>query len=502
VRVVAPALGLLAVLAVYAVIASHYRETAMMAPDESFYTLAARLVWEGRLPYRDFAYTQTPHLPYVNGALLHVAGFGLDSHRTICAAWGGLGLVLLMLALRVRLRAWEPALLAGFLMATALRWVSLQATAVWCGPAGAFTAGALLAALWPGPIWRRAVPFALCGTLAIGCRLSCAPVVAVLIVPLLLEAGSARRALAVLGSCLGVGLVLFAPFVAADPGSFWFCVWRFHQESSIERNLEAQALQWWNVAPAALLAGIVGLLGAWSLLRRREGVLLSLTVAGLVGVVVPMLPESAWGVYVAAGVPLFVAGGIAAIWSHPAAAAHPSRRALWVLPAVNLLFLLPIENAEGAATDVEEVAAYVERHVEPGPLLTPAGIVAVEARRDVLPGTELGTFSAMLPGREERAARHRMTTLADLARRVRLREPAAVVRMIEPEPWVVWNFRWGMPELADQPIEAVRDFEDAVAEAYEPVWAAATMEILVRRSGRKASPAGVGSCSEAAHAEE
>ncbi|HUT79002.1 MAG TPA: hypothetical protein VM285_14990, partial [Polyangia bacterium] len=426
-RVVPGVLGLAAVLAVYGVIAHYYRHAAMMAPDESFYTLAARLVWDGELPYRDFAYTQTPHLPYLNGALMHLAGFGLDSHRAICAAWGGLGLVLLVLAVRVRLGAWEPALLAGFLMATAPRWVSLQATAVWCGPAGACTAGALLAALWPGPIWRRAVPFALCGTLAIGCRLSCAPVVAVLILPLLLEAGSPRRALAVLGLCLGTGIVLFAPFIAADPGNFWFCVWRFHLDSSIERNIEAQVMQWWNMAPAALLAGIVGLLGAWSLLRGRRFALLALLGAGVVGVVVPMLPESAWGVYIAAGAPLFAAGGIAAIWSHPAAATHPSRHAFWVLPALNLLFLLPAEVGEGAATDPEEIAAYIERHVELGPLLTPAGIVAVEARRDVLPGTELGTFSAMLPGREQEAARRRMTTLAGLARRVRLQEPAAIV---------------------------------------------------------------------------
>ncbi|HUT78783.1 MAG TPA: hypothetical protein VM285_13895, partial [Polyangia bacterium] len=77
-----------------------------------------------------------------------------------------------------------------------------------------------------------------------------------------------------------------------------------------------------------------------------------------------------------------------------------------------------------------------------------------------------------------------------------------IVRMIEPEPWVVWNFRWGMPELSDQPIEAVRDFEDAVAEAYEPVWAAATMEVLVRRRGRGTSPNDAPSGSEAGHGQQ
>jgi hypothetical protein len=37
--------------------------------DEGWYLYASRLVYTGQLPYRDFAYTQTPLLPYVYGAV-------------------------------------------------------------------------------------------------------------------------------------------------------------------------------------------------------------------------------------------------------------------------------------------------------------------------------------------------------------------------------------------------------------------------------------------------
>lgn len=35
--------------------------------DEGWYLYASKLVYEGQLPYQDFAYTQTPLLPYVYG---------------------------------------------------------------------------------------------------------------------------------------------------------------------------------------------------------------------------------------------------------------------------------------------------------------------------------------------------------------------------------------------------------------------------------------------------
>ncbi len=482
------AAGLVVVFTTYALVADHYRHGSMMAPDESFYALAARLVYEGKLPYRDFAYSQTPLLPYINGALLHAVGFGMDAHRTINAIWGGLGLALLVATIRIRSGRWEPALVAAFVLAASPRWVSLQAMGVWCGPAGAFQAGALLAALHPGPLRRRLLPFALCGTVAIGCRLTCAPTVAVLALPLLLDAGSLRRAGMVLAVCLGVGVVFFAPFFVAAPERLWFNIWRYHVESGIERNFPAQARQWWNISPAAHLLLATGLFGAPSLIRRRSRWALVLLAAGLVGVTAPMIPASAWGVYVAAGVPLAAAAGVCALWAAGKAASNPYRHAILLLPGLALLTVTPPEVGEGVVTEVEEVAAFIEHEVPPGPLLTPVGIVAVESGRDVLPGTEMGTFAAMAPEDGPRAEKMLMTTLPELTHRVRELEPAAVVRVIDPEPWIVWNFRWALPTFDDQPVEQVRRFEDALAQAYRPVWRNTTMEVLAPE-GRLVRPA-------------
>lgn len=59
----------------------------VLNPDEGFYLAAARFVADGKLPYRDFGYTQGPVLPYVNQLWLHVYGFSLGGQRLASFTW-------------------------------------------------------------------------------------------------------------------------------------------------------------------------------------------------------------------------------------------------------------------------------------------------------------------------------------------------------------------------------------------------------------------------------
>src|ERR1700740_731179 len=43
----------------------HYAQVRPIDGDEGYYTTAARLVWEGKTPYRAFFYPQGPLLPYI-----------------------------------------------------------------------------------------------------------------------------------------------------------------------------------------------------------------------------------------------------------------------------------------------------------------------------------------------------------------------------------------------------------------------------------------------------
>lgn len=58
--------------------------------DEGWYLWASKLVYDGELLYRDFAYTQTPLLPFVYGLFLRLFGDGLYQGRILSASLGAL----------------------------------------------------------------------------------------------------------------------------------------------------------------------------------------------------------------------------------------------------------------------------------------------------------------------------------------------------------------------------------------------------------------------------
>jgi hypothetical protein len=478
-RRAATAAAVAGVLGVYAALAAHYHGASAMAPDESFYSLAAREAIEGRAPYRDFAYTQMPLLPYLNGAILALTDRTLAAHRAVNAVWGAIALLAVMWTVRQRTRALEPALLAGLLVAASPRWVSLQALAVWCAPTGAFLSLALAAALHRGSYWPRAVAFALAAVAACGCRLTCVPVVAAMALLFALEGGAKRRLLTA-ALFVGAGVAAIAPFALAAPESFLFDTVQYHLGAAYERNLYAQAAQWWNVAPAVTAGFAVVLFALPRLWRERARTELVLLATGLVALVVPVLPPSAWGVYIAASVPVAAIAG-AVVLHGLAEWGSPLRRLAWALPALALCLMAPPASAVDPTAEVAEVAAFIRQKVPPGPLLTPLGVVAVEAGREVIPGTEMGTFSAMAPVERDVAHRMRFAIVPDLTEAVEARVPAAVVRVTAPRTSLVWNFRWAVPSMKDQPYAVIEGFESAIKACYKQAKATATMEVLVRK---------------------
>src|SRR5262249_38976972 len=83
----------------------HFAQVRPVDGDEGYYTTAARLVWEGRTPYRDFFYQQAPLLPYLYSWVWGVHPHSLVSMRLLSAAFGGIAVLLwgICLALLKRL---------------------------------------------------------------------------------------------------------------------------------------------------------------------------------------------------------------------------------------------------------------------------------------------------------------------------------------------------------------------------------------------------------------
>lgn len=83
-----------AVSLVYLAGLAYYAATRSIDGDEGFYTTAARLVWEGKTPYRDFFFQQAPLLPYLYSWIWAVRPRSLVAMRLLSAAAGGLAVFL------------------------------------------------------------------------------------------------------------------------------------------------------------------------------------------------------------------------------------------------------------------------------------------------------------------------------------------------------------------------------------------------------------------------
>ncbi len=456
----------------------YYLNHGFMGADEGFYAIAARSVMDGRIPYRDFAYTQMPLLPYLNGLVMEIFGYTMATQRVINLVWSTIGLVAMILALRQRLGRWEPGLVAAFCVAASPHWAALQAIGTSHGAAGMFLSLSAAAVLSTFPHMRRVIAFALFATMAVGCRLSCAPVVIPLCFALALETRGRRRRLAALAIPLGTAVVVFLPFFLSAPRNMIFNVWEYHMGSSLNRRVLGNWIQWWQIAPAAIIVLAAGLTTVPKLIRNRGWTLLLLLLAGLIGVTVTMIPRSSYGLYIAPAVLVAAAAGIAAAWSTAQAKRSPFRHAVWLLPLLILYHDLPVTVDGQVEAGIVEAAEYLQENAPAGPILTPLPIVAVEAGRDVIPGTEMGMFCALHPKKRTLARSLRMTTVRDLTITVKKKIPAAIV-LHRGGP--NWNFRWIVPTLRRQPRKLHRRLIGAINTEYKRAWGNRTVWVYLRK---------------------
>jgi len=92
----------------------YYAATRPIDGDEGFYTTAARLVWEGKTPYKDFFFQQAPLLPYLYSWIWAVHPRSLVAMRMLSAVCCGLEVLLLGLALISAKRLPTKVALAAF----------------------------------------------------------------------------------------------------------------------------------------------------------------------------------------------------------------------------------------------------------------------------------------------------------------------------------------------------------------------------------------------------
>ncbi|MCB0127517.1 MAG: glycosyltransferase family 39 protein, partial [Caldilineaceae bacterium] len=139
--------------------------------DEGWYLNAAKLVYEGKVLYQDFAYTQTPVLPYVYGLFQQLFGIGLYQGRILTVLLA-LGAFLLSAATARRLAGPRAGVIALALLATSFFAATQYTYTATYALTAYFLAAAFYVALldWRPDLRNALATLFLC--LAVGTRLS------------------------------------------------------------------------------------------------------------------------------------------------------------------------------------------------------------------------------------------------------------------------------------------------------------------------------------------
>ena len=205
--------------------------------DEGFYLGAARAVLRGDLPYVDFAFTQTPLLPYVYAPVQALTGPSLLAARLTSVALLVVALVLAVLSARSLGGAVGGAITAFLLAAypPGAHWLVILKSYPLTAVCLVLTAAALV--LGRDRPWRWPVT-ALAASAAVAGRQSAA-VFAAVVVAYCLVAAPRRQRRVVAAVVAAVGAVCLVPVLLA-PRSAHFSLLGYHDLTTVDRSVPAR----------------------------------------------------------------------------------------------------------------------------------------------------------------------------------------------------------------------------------------------------------------------
>ena len=438
-----------------------------MNPDEGFYAAAASAFQQGRLPYRDFGFTQTPILPALHALLLPIAGDGVQGLRLLHSVLGGLVAAITFLSWRrTRLGLCTSLLLSMVWCASPalLYYITIAKTYAFAALFLVLAASVLSASL---PFQKTLLLLSLFGTCAVGCRLTTLPSVAILWCGLALRDDAKGAPLALVGTPLLFAVFLIGPFYLAAPSNAYFWTWQFHllHHPAADNWLPFRTL-WHSVAmaPGVATLALVGLL--LGLRRARASAKawtpgLWILIAGAVGWILNTLAAGIYAEYVIPFLPLVLLGCgqiLGEARNHQFIGIATALLALAISPAWR-------RQPSTSRTDTFIEPGYLETVADAAKVVhaaTPVGKgvlasvpeVVIAAGAPIVPGFEMGMFSISveLP-RPVAEARH-MVHFSRLYEMIQNRENSIIVL----SRFYRWNFAWSTPSFVPFSPEVYRRY--------------------------------------------
>ena len=385
--------------------------------DEGWYLYASTLVFDNQLPYRDFAYTQTPLLPYLYGLpqTLLVPGLHLGRYTSVALSFISL---LLSVALAWRVQGRTAAGLTALLFASFTYGIYFNTIVKTYALVTLFFTLTIFALSTHLPETVKYLLALACAACAVLVRLSAAPFLAVIALYILLV-GKRKpvKAVATLVIAASVTAAVWLLFAESAGNLRWNLLEHHVDQWETRSPVELLKLTLFVRLPLLFLAFEFYFFAAFLLLLsilsqpslRRAARQRPALLAGSAGLALSALAHFLTGGWhaeyfvpaIVASFPL-MATSSAQVYQERSTGAHYG----WLLVAlyVAVFALYPFEGLtrfvdlsgnERPIQEVQTVASYITQHTAPSDaIMTLEALwVAVEAERAVLPGMTLAHFS-------------------------------------------------------------------------------------------------------------
>jgi hypothetical protein len=424
----------LLIFAIEAYLLIFYRQINL---DEGWYLWASKLVYEGQVPYRDFAFPQSPLLPYIYGFFQRLWGEGLLQGRLTT-----LLITFLNLALWVRLTKrlgndWTAVVFLWLLISTLFVGAYHFAYIAPYALTALFLTVSLSVALSELPEMSRNVLAVLFWGLAVGTRLSVAVAIAPLGLYLIINSHRRWRSAIVIGltAMLTLGAV-FGPFLLTGHDVVLYDLFGFHTDRMLwewqRHAMRESIVNLVNEFPVPLMLGGIGLvISVGTLIRAKDrrseferqlpGLLLGLVVASLI--VAQLIPRTTDSYYNTLQMPLLlILDSLVICWLWRALANKRLLRPVGYLALTGIIALnvvlqeasmqrrnfvtVPLRNQIGLARDA---ASFLQETTPAGSqVLTFDTYLALEAKRRIPPGLEMSIFSYRPTWTAQQARRYKV----------------------------------------------------------------------------------------------
>jgi len=454
-----------AMIVVYVSLVIYSINNTGLHSDEGFYAIAAQNAINGKILYRDFGYNQMPILPYLNGAMMKIFGFGLTQQRFSNILWCSGSLIAFMWFLQCRCN-YFTSLTAGWLLISSPIWVwgnCFQAV----GSANFFIMLSGITICMPGNYYKKMVLFSIAGSLAIGCRMPVAPTIIILWIYLISQGIRPKDKIITIVSFPGICILLLVPFYIASPDNFIF--WNF--EYNLGKDFKEKFIaSHFLLAPTTFLLMTCGLFSIMTDFKKIKSPEAGSLMAAVIGVASQLALNVSYFVY---SIPFVALGtmGASVILS--------KSKWLRIIFPIFLLFplsyLTPLSPITYLSLDefidnkwvdtLNNTVKFIHKKVPlDGKILTPYPIVAFQAGRNVIKGTEMGKFGITDEIGEVKAKNFHLKTHKQLIKLIDTLEPDVVIltnNLLHP-----YNFSLSVPSLNDIRTKKRVQFFDTLSKYY------------------------------------